>query len=909
MTLSSLVSQDVISLKLSSPIEGDLAVREIRAVEELDEPFEVKVILVSKNREIDFKKIVGLTATVQIDLTEKSRYFNGVIGDFRQFATSDPASEGIAHYEMTIYPQFWLLKLVSDCRVFQNETPNDIIKEVLNENGITDLEFQCQQAGQAPREYCLQYNETTFDFVSRLMEEEGAFYYFRHEEGKHTMVICDNLGSCSPCPGAEQIDYEPSRSNVSWLNLITKCDPKQQVVSRQAVQMDYNMTTSDVVLKSMMRSTDSDNTKQGERFFYPGVFDDEDIPKQDLLEKLTRVRLEEYERSQWEVDGHSTSPFFLPGYSFTLQNHHRPDLNKGYLLRKVVHEFYTHIKDDPKGSELYRNHFEAFDSTLKYRPLQDTPKPKIYSTQTATVTGPEKEEIWTDKYGRIKIQFHWDRRGPKNEKSSCWVRVLQGWGGNDWGVLFTPRIGMEAMITFLDGNPDRPLVTGCYYNSTHMPPYLPERVTDEMIPTMSTIKSNSSKGGHGFNELRFNDLKGQEQVYFRAEKDDDSYIIESQTKHVQKGSVWESIDKGDVDVAIYGDSGAVPKKYPVGQEHPVGAGDQNLEITRGNRRTTFLSKHGAVEDTYRMVKGDRHEQIDKGNVFEIQEHGDHIQSIATGNKHHVIGKGDHSLMIKTGNNKGFIDKGDRTFEIKRGNDSTFVEKGNQYRMIDRGDRKTLIRDGNHAIKIDLGNHCTTIEIGNHGTHIIKGDKRETIDVGDKKLMIYLGNNSEMVDGKYDGMYSRNYTLMVGGNVQVMAGGNIEFIAGGNISMLAGGSISMTAAASISATAAASISATAGASVSVTAGGECSILAGGMCMIEVGGLMDISVGGAMITNAGGAIMVNAGGALMQQAGGFFSCVAGAAMNINAGGLCNVGAGGVLTLEGSAVVSIPPPDVPA
>lgn len=900
MVLSSLVKQDVISLKLFSPLSDDLVIRELRAVEELDEPFELTCIAVSTNREIDFKQIVGQPVTVQIDLDQQSRYFNGVVGDFRQYATSDPQQEGIAHYEMRIYPRFWLLKLVSDCRVFQNISPNDIIKKVLNENGVTDLEIKCQKAGQEPREYCLQYNETTFAFISRLMEEEGAFYYFRHENGKHTMIIADEPGSCSPCPGAEQIDYEPSRSASAWLNLITKCDPKQQVVSRQTTQMDYNMTIADTELKSTIKAQEATQTKQGERFFYPGVFDDEDIPKQALLEKLTRIRLEEYERSEWAIEGQSTSPFFLPGFSFSLSQHHRADLNKNYLLRKVVHEAYTHLKDDPEQRDLYRNSFEAFDSSLKYRPEQDTPKPKIASTQTATVTGPDGEEIWTDKYGRIKIQFHWDRLGKKNETSSCWVRVLQGWGGNDWGILFTPRIGMEAMVTFLDGNPDRPLVTGCYYNSTHMPPYLPERVTDQMIPTMSTIKSNSSKGGQGFNELRYNDLKTQEQVYFRAEKDHDQYIIESETKHVAKGSVWESIDKGDVDIALYGDEEAVPKQYPKGQEHPVGAGDHNLEVTRGNRRTTFLSTKGAIQDTYRMIEGDRLERINTGSVNEIQDHGDHSQTILVGNKHHVIGEGDHSLIIETGNNKSVIHTGDRTFEILTGDDTSYIHEGNQYRRIETGDRKTYITTGNHALQIDIGNHCTTIHTGNHTTHIVTGNSIKNIDAGDSILTIGVGNKTEEVNGMYEGNYTTNYTLTVGGNVEVIAAGNISLTAGGTIAMVAGADITMVAGAAINATA--------GAEIALTAGADCSITSGGACTVTSGGVIDMNAGGAVITNAGGMVMVNAGGAIMQEAGGIFSIAAGGAIAITAGGLCSITAGGVLTLVGTMVVCIPPPNLP-
>lgn len=900
MVLSSLVKQDVISLKIYTSLPDELTIRELKGVEEVDEPFEITCIVVSTNRDIQFKQIVGQPATVEIDLGSQSRYFNGVVGDFRQFATSAIEEEGIAHYTIRIYPRFWLLKLVSDCRVFQNISPNDIIKKVLNENGVTDLEFKCQQAGQEPREYCLQYNETTFDFVSRLMEEEGAFYYFKHESGKHTMVIADDLGSCLPCPGAEKIDYEPSRSVSAWLNLVTKCDPKQQVVSRQAVQMDYNMTTSDTELKSTVKAQEEAQTKQGERFFYPGVFDDEDKPNQSLLEKLTRVRLEEYERSQWAIEGISTSPYFIPGFSFTLDNHHRQDLNKNYVLRKVVHEAYTHLKDDPQNSDLYRNYFEAFDSSLKYRPQQDTPKPKIVSTQTATVTGPDGEEIWTDKYGRIKIQFHWDRLGKKNETSSCWVRVLQGWGGNDWGILFTPRIGMEAMVTFLDGNPDRPLVIGCYYNSTHMPPYLPERVTDKMIPTMSTIKSNSSKGGKGFNEFRYNDLKGQEQVYFRAEKDHDEYIIESETKHVAKGSVWESIDKGDVDVALYGDEDAVPKKYPKGQKHPVGAGDKNLEITRGNRRTTFLSTWGAIQDTYRMIEGDRIERIDTGNVNEIQETGSHYQTILVGNKHHVIGEGDHSLIIETGNNKSVIHVGNRTFEITTGDDTSYIHEGNQYRMIDIGDRKTNIIKGNHALQIDIGNHCTTINTGNHTTHIVTGDKIKNIDVGNSYLTIGVGNKNEEVNGNYVGHYTQNYTLTVDGNIDVIAGGNISMTAGGSITMVAGTDISMVAGASINSTA--------GAQIGLTAGADITTMAGGAFSLITGELIDMTAGGAIVTTAGGAIMTTAAGVIMQEAGGLFSIMAGGLIDITSGGLCNIAAGGVLTLVGSAVVSIPPPNAP-
>ena len=896
MAYSTQLTQDQAYLKLDHPLKEDLFnVRHIKVVETMDEPFEITAQMVSEKPDIDYKKLIGKDVTFTLDIEGKPRYFHGVVGSFRQYATPDPNTHDVTWYELKAYPKMWLLKLASDCRVYQNQTPLDIIEQVLKDHGINDFKIQCTQCGKTAREYCVQYKETHFNFISRLMEEEGIFYYFKHEHGKHTLILGDKPTIHELAAGAEKIEYEHVTPSYPLLNLITTCDPKHKVVSLAHGMADYNMTIASTKLLSLLKNKDGvlvqegqgsaersdafeayDSTRFGENFEYPGQVDHEDIPTQERLEHLAKLRLEEMESGQSHIEGTSTVPYFMTGFKFALTKHHKPDLNKTYVLRRVIHEISSSFADSDQESHdphdipdylLYTNSFEAFEEKTTYRPARKTPRPKIESVQSAVVTGPKGEEIWTDKYGRIKVQFKWDQRGKFDEKSSCWVRVLQGWGGNNWGILFTPRINMEVMVTFLEGDPSRPLVTGCLYNSDHMPPYLPERITSEMSPTKSTIKSNSSKGGAGFNEIRYEDKKDEEQVYFRAQKDFDRYIIENVTTHIEKGSTWTSIDNGDRDIALYGQGAAKAKETPKGQAHPQGKGDDNLEITTGNRNLSFLSGFGSVLDSYYMKAGDYAYLNDKGSKSFIQVEGNYYRTLVKGNHDTVIGTGNQSVFIDQGEHHTTIQTGKRAFEINKGNDDVHIHTGDQLTYIETGDQKTLIDKGNIGLKIGLGNKVQNLTEGNYKVTLDKGDHSLTIGVGNMSITLSKGDKTESVNGNYTGTVTENYTLTILGNldivckgaISVQSGKSISFNAAESISLTAGSAISMEAGGDISLSTAANAKVTSVQKTSVNATGAIELMSVGETTIQAtAGLAASSAAITMEAMAGGINMTSAGG---------------------------------------------------
>ena len=929
MAVCTLLTQENASLIIEHnlPDKDVFNIRSITVTEAIDEPFEIIAHVVSEKPDIDFKDMIGKPVTFTMRIEDEDRVFHGIVAHFMQFATPDPNANDVTWYEIKAYPKMWFLKLSSDCRIFQDETPKEIINTVLNEHGVDEVAFKLTKCGQLKREYCVQYNETNFDFISRIMEEEGMYYFFDHGPDGHVLVIADDLSAHPLCKGAEVLEYEPARPQSPMFNVITKCDPKQKVVSLAHAMSDYNMTIASTQLFAMMSSggngitagsRDSElNTqktkeygeKVGENYEYPGQLDHEDIPTKDRLEHLTRLRIEEMDSMQTAIVGESTSPYLSTGGKFELVKHNREDINGKYILKKITHEIISASEDiseqrgaDPNDTYLYSNSFEAYVEGQPYRPVRKTRRPKIESIQSAMVTGPEGEEIWTDIYGRIKVQFKWDRVWPNNDTSSCWIRVLQGWGGNNWGVLFTPRIGMEVMVSFLDGDPDRPVVTGCLYNSDHMPPYLPERITGEMTPTKSTIKSNSSKGGGGFNEFRYEDKKGDEQVYFRAEKDYDRYIIENETKHIEKGSSWLTVDQGNRDVALLGGGDAVPKTTPAGQAHPSGQGDDNLELTTGRRNASFLSQSGAVHDSTRIIEGDTWYQNDLGNYLDIQKQGNYSKTIVQGNHDSVIETGNKSWHIDTGNKSTVIKTGDRRAEIKTGNDITHIETGDQYTHIKTGDKKILIDLGNIGIKLDKGNHVTKQLDGNFKVDIDKGDDIVIIQVGNQTLTLAAGDNLEDVTGNYNGTYTKKYTLTVTEDISVTSSANISITAADNITVKAGGNIEMTAGGRFAMKSGGDMSAETGANLDVKSAANSTYKSGSGTSIKAGAALNTKSGAGTSITAGAKFSTTSGASTSMKSGASFEVNSGAALTMSIGGSMTVTAGATtFTVSSFAVIT--------
>ena len=514
-------------LVLTSPFGDKLLLQTFQGEERISSLFHYSLEMVSVDNALDFSKIVGKAITVATTLvTGETEYFNGIVGRFIQAGKN----ARFTTYRAEVHPWFWLLTMNSDCKIFQNKTAPDIIKQVFSDAGFTDF-TDSLKATYGQREYCVQYMESSFHFVTRLMEEEGIFYFFTHDAGSHKLVLADDASAHTDVLGTSSIHIAPSEKDWADETAIYDCSWEQQVTVGQFKADDYNFETPATDLLATTSSADTSRSL----YEYPGGF----LVKADG-EAITARMLAAYESPAKVLRGSSACRAFRAGAKFTLTDHSRGDVNRSYYLKWVS------LRADQTST--YNNSFEAIPAAVVFRPSRTAPRARIYGSQTATVVGKSGEEIWTDRYGRIKVKFHWDQVSPSDETASCWIRVSHGWASKAWGSMFIPRIGMEVIVSFLEGNPDRPIVTGCVYNATQTVPYaLPGE------QTKSTIKSNSSKGGGGFNEFRFEDKKDAEEIFMQAQKDlkitvlndRTETITNSRTTTISKKDDTLTVDKGD----------------------------------------------------------------------------------------------------------------------------------------------------------------------------------------------------------------------------------------------------------------------------------------------------------------------------------------------------------------------------
>jgi len=475
--------------------------------------FHFQVDLLSPNKAISFADIVGGRVTIRVNLADGSeRYFNGFVSRFSQGASD----ARFTHYQMEVVPWLWFLTRNADCRIFQNMTIPDIVQQVFKDRGFTDFKNSLTGSFET-REYCVQYRETDFNFVSRLMEQYGIFYYFEHDQNKHTLVLGNSPTAHPPCPHQSKARYDATVGDWHDEDVVTAWHMEQELRTGKYSLTDYNFETPSTSLLSSDPTVFSvDGNTKYEIYDYPGIY----LTKSQG-DTVTKIRMQEEETPHLVATGTSVCRAFTSGYKFNLLEHFRKDMNEEYVLTEIQHmgtvgESYT-ISDTTTG-EQYSNHFTCIPASVPYCPPRITPKPFVQGPQPALVVGKSGEEIWVDKYGRVVVQFYWDRIGKDNEKSSCWVRVSQPWAGKNWGAMWIPRIGQEVIVSFLEGDPDRPLITGRVYNAEQTVPYdLPDH------QTVSTFKSRSSKGGgsDNFNEIRFEDKTGSEQIFINAERDMD----------------------------------------------------------------------------------------------------------------------------------------------------------------------------------------------------------------------------------------------------------------------------------------------------------------------------------------------------------------------------------------------------
>ncbi len=501
-------------IQINTPLGEDvLLITGFSGSEGISIPFSFELDLLSENHAIAFSDIIGNNATVSVSLTNgEIRYFNGIISRFSQRQGSGESGEDISlsYYSATMIPWLWLLTKTVDSRIFQELSVPDIVEKIFTEKNFLDYKLNLHDSYDK-RNYCVQYRETDFNFVSRLLEEEGIYYFFEHEDGKHTLVLADMPEENKPCPNQESARYHMISGARLEEDIISGLNLTQEITPGKYTLNDFNFKTPNTDLRVEVPSNQSLGPGEREIYDYPGGF-----RKRTEGDRLVNIRMQEKEAGIITLSGSSDCRAFTSGYRFTLLNYHRDDMNdKDYVLISLTHmasQKYTSSGGEPESS--YANNFTCMPFDVPFRPLRNTPKPVVEGIQTAIVVGPPGEEIYPDEHGRVKVQFHWDREGKKDENSSCWIRASQVWAGAGWGAMYIPRIGHEVVIDFIEGDPDRPLITGRVYHGTNKPPYeLPGE------KTKSTIKSDSSPGGGGSNEFRFEDKKGEEEIYLHGQKD------------------------------------------------------------------------------------------------------------------------------------------------------------------------------------------------------------------------------------------------------------------------------------------------------------------------------------------------------------------------------------------------------
>jgi type VI secretion system secreted protein VgrG len=488
-------------------------------------------MLAERGTELHFDKILGESVTVELRLVNgDKRYFNGLVRSFSQGVRD----EFFIKFRAEVVPKLWLLTKKIRCRIFQQLSVPDILRQV-----FTGLDVNYQIAGTYyPRDYCVQYRESDFDFASRLMEEEGIYYFFKHADGSHQLIVTDIKNPT--VDGQTSVIYDEVSGGLRDEMRITDWEKTQELRSGEYTLWDHCFELPGNHLEAKRKTLDSvtvgkvthklsvGGNDQLEIYDYPGGYaqrfdgvDPNGAPREKDLklifedrDRTVRVRMEQEDAACLEIRGASNCGNFAAGYKFTLERHF--DANAQYLLTQVEHEAHqSGYRGNEAPEHSYENRFTCIPASLKYRPQRVTEKPVIAGMQTATVVGPEGEEIFCDKYGRVKVQFHWDREGKKDANSSCWLRVAQVWAGKGWGAFFWPRIGHEAVVIFEEGDPDQPLIIGSVYNAENMPPFkLPLR------KKLGGIKSASVSGtsSENFNGIVFFDEKGHEHTSIHSER-------------------------------------------------------------------------------------------------------------------------------------------------------------------------------------------------------------------------------------------------------------------------------------------------------------------------------------------------------------------------------------------------------
>ena len=575
---------------------------------------EYRVTVRSRRGDIQADELLGHPVSVVLTTPHAgTREFNGLAVGFYQTGQQGRYH----HYLIVVRPWTWLLTRTSDCKIFQDKTLRQIIEAVLADHPYADFEFQLTASYQ-PWTYCVQYRESDYNFIARLMEQEGMHFFFRHQNGKHTLVIADGAHAHAAAADYASIAYhEPEAARARQDEGMRQWTHGSEIQPTRFTQRDFNFEKPRADLQADARPArplKHEYQAKLDVFDYPGEY-----TERAEGQRLAAIRVEEM-RHQFDLfEGESNAAGLATGGLFRLSGHPRSDQNQEYLIVGASYR----VEESPAESELAQTELfsvrlTAIPSAQNYQAPRHTPKPIVQGPQTAIVVGKAGEEIHTDKYGRVKVQFHWDRYGTNDQNSSCWVRVSHPWAGKGWGMIAIPRIGQEVIVEFLEGDPDRPIITGRVYNADQMPPYaLPGNMTQTGIKTRSTLGG----GVANFNEIRFEDKKGDEQLYIHAEKNQDIEVENDET-HSVGNDRKKTVDHDETTHVKHDRTETV---------------DNNETITIGNDRTETVNGNEKIN-----IAKNRTESVTGNENVSIT--GNRDESVQGNETVSVTGKLDHSIM-------------------------------------------------------------------------------------------------------------------------------------------------------------------------------------------------------------------------------------------------------------------------
>ena len=728
-------------LTLTCPLPAaDLSVESLSATYGLSELGEMQLDLVSARPDIRPRDLLGKTMAVTLHTRSGAdRHFHGYVTRFGL-----RGSRGRFHgYQATVRPWLWFLTRTADCRVFQDLTVPDIVKKVFQDHADANVEFKLFREYRTWT-YCVQYRESDFSFVSRLLEHEGIYWYIEHGASGHKLVLVDAHSAHDLCAGTSTLAYEANPELAPLeADFITNWSYAGEVCSGKAVLTSYDFERPSASLVVQQASPQSHAQADQEVFDFQGDYTQATHGKQ-----WAENRMDELLARHEIVQGHTSAQLMACGHRFKLARHPVPDQNREYLIVSESIHAKQGTQESAVGDFSFSYDFTAMPATRQFRPPRHTTKPFVQGPQTAVVVGPSGDEIFTDKYGRVKVQFHWDRLGRKDEKSSCWVRVSHPWAGKNFGMIHIPRIGQEVVVSFLEGDPDQPLITGRVYNAEQMPPWeLPANATQ------SGILTRSSKGGAygNANAIRFEDKKGHEQLWIHAEKNQDIEVENDETHWVGHDRT-KTIDHDETVHVKHDRTETVDnnERITIGVNRTEAVGNNEV-ISIGNDQTETIG--GSMMLTVSRTKT---ETIGINSAETIGA----AKELTIGGLYQVTVGAAHNTTV--GGAK-LVEVGAHSSEMVGGAKSLTVG-GNHTQTV--GGAEALSIAGDRSLKVD-GNATQTIK----GEHVFKAKKIDitaeeelNITVGSAKLILKK-DGTILIDGK-------DVTTKASGKVNVKASGDL-----------------------------------------------------------------------------------------------------------------------------------------